>query len=175
MNELELDALTPVVLSDGDVIKIGELTSIVVELEDVRVEVNESDVRRNPRRKGWKLEVIDSTNELRLGKEVESKGKVRDRNKRGKVALEKIEVAEVKGINEVELARSKRVTRNTATKENGAKIELLRIENFGRRDPPRRRKGRKKEENEVGGMAKDHHNLGILSGNGLQNCEENLS
>lgn len=160
------------VLSDGDVIKIGELTSIVVELEDVRVEVNESDVRRNPRRKGWKLEVIDSTNEL----EDESKWKVRDRNKRGKVALEKIEVAEVKGINEVELARSKRVTRNTARKENGAKIELLRIENFGRRDPPRRRrKGRKKEENEVGGMAKDHHNLGILSGNGLQNCEENLS
>lgn len=171
MNELELDAFTPVVLSDGDVIKIGELTSIVVELEDVRVEVNESDVRRNPRRKGWKLEVIDSTNEL----EDESKWKVRDRNKRGKVALEKIEVAEVKGINEVELARSKRVTRNTARKENGAKIELLRIENFGRRDPPRRRKGRKKEENEVGGMAKDHHNLGILSGNGLQNCEENLS
>lgn len=171
MNELELDAFTPVVLSDGDVIKIGELTSIVVELEDVRVEVNESDVRRNPRRKGWKLEVIDSTNEL----EDESKWKVRDRNKRGKVALEKIEVAEVKGINEVELARSKRVTRNTARKENGAKIELLRIENLGRRDPPRRRKGRKKEENEVGGMAKDHHNLGFLSGNGLQNCEENLS
>lgn len=174
MNELELDAFTPVVLSDGDVIKIGELTSIVVELEDVRVEVNESDVRRNPRQKGWKLEVIDSTNELRLGKEDESKGKVRDRNKRGKVDLEKIEVAEVKGINEVELARSKRVTRNTARKENGAKIELLRIENLGRRDP-RRRKGRKKEENEVGGMAKDHHNLWILSGNGLQNCEENLS
>lgn len=174
LNKRELDPFTPVAISDGDVIKIGELTSIVVKLEDVRVEVEKGNVGRNPRRKCRNLEVTDSTNELRLGKDNESKGNVRGRNRKGKAALGENEVAQVKGINEVELVRSKRVTRSAATKENGVEIE-----NLGRRTPPRRN-GRKKEGNEVGGkekeikrsMKRDHHNLEILTGNKLQNSGE---
>lgn len=172
LNERVLEPFTPVALSDGDVIKIGGSTSIVVRLEVVRVGVEEGNVRRRiPRRKGRHLEMIDLTNESPLGKEDESKGNFR-------------------------------VTRSAASKANGVQIELLEAENLGRRAGSRRNGRKKEEngvpdaeemvsltqdevqerpsctENEDGGKGKGtkrntkkDHALEISSGNELQNSD----
>ncbi|KAI3459480.1 hypothetical protein Pfo_016143 [Paulownia fortunei] len=73
LNGAQLEPSEPAVLSDGDVIKIGEQTSIKVKFEVNRGEneVNSRNVRRNARRRvrnpAGELGVIDEDSELGLG------------------------------------------------------------------------------------------------------------
>ncbi|CAN4127678.1 unnamed protein product [Withania somnifera] len=60
LNKIAIDPSRPTKLTDGDVIKIGEETSIKVKIEGMEV-----DTRRNTRRKG--LGVIDENRELGFG------------------------------------------------------------------------------------------------------------
>ncbi|CAN4077998.1 unnamed protein product [Withania somnifera] len=60
LNKIPIDPVRPTKLTDGDVIKIGEETSIKVKIEEMEV-----DTRRNTRRKG--LGVIDENRELGFG------------------------------------------------------------------------------------------------------------
>lgn len=198
LNERLLEPFSPVALSDGDIIKIGELTSIAVKLVEVRVRVEEKNARTKiPRRKGRNLEVVDLTNDSPLGKGDERKGNVRGRNTRGKAAVQRNEVAEVKGNSkmEMEAGTSNMVTQSGAGKENGGPIELLEVEHLGRRARSKRNVRKKEDnggqdaeemaslmkdqvreapscaENEVGGTGKDH-DLEILGGNEVQNKDK---
>ncbi|KAL2530334.1 FHA domain-containing protein-like [Forsythia ovata] len=76
LNDTQLEPSEPSVLSDGDVVKIGELTSIIVKFEvtGCEGEDNIGKTRRNPRRgaagRGQRmveLMVIDEDSELGLG------------------------------------------------------------------------------------------------------------
>ncbi|KAL2463563.1 FHA domain-containing protein [Forsythia ovata] len=75
-NDTQLEPSEPSVLSDGDVVKIGELTSIIVKFDvtGCKGEDNIGKTRRNPRRgtagRGQRmveLMVIDEDSELGLG------------------------------------------------------------------------------------------------------------
>ncbi|KAL0433441.1 UNVERIFIED_CONTAM: FHA domain-containing protein [Sesamum latifolium] len=73
LNDVRLEQSEPTVLSDGDVIKIGEQTSINVkfEVDGAENEVGSRNLRRNTRRRGKnqvaELVVIDEDSELGLG------------------------------------------------------------------------------------------------------------
>ncbi|MCD7446928.1 hypothetical protein HAX54_018899 [Datura stramonium] len=81
LNTIAIDPSRPTKLTDGDIIKIGELTSIKVKIEDMEVDPVEGidpkckNTRRNTRRKATAsetsvkgLEVIDENREFGLGK-----------------------------------------------------------------------------------------------------------
>ncbi|KAL7124075.1 hypothetical protein ABFS83_14G024400 [Erythranthe nasuta] len=73
LNDVQLDPSEPAVLSEGDVIKLGEQTTINVrfEVSGGENEGSSAHVRRNARRgvrnQVEKLEVLDENSELRLG------------------------------------------------------------------------------------------------------------
>ncbi|KAL7081209.1 hypothetical protein ACP275_14G025300 [Erythranthe tilingii] len=73
LNDVQLDPSEPAVLSEGDVIKLGEQTTIKVrfEVSGGENEGSSGHVRRNARRgvrnQVEKLEVLDENSELRLG------------------------------------------------------------------------------------------------------------
>ncbi|KAI5658237.1 hypothetical protein M9H77_27030 [Catharanthus roseus] len=151
LNGETLDPFTPVDLSDGDVVKIGEETSIVVRFEDVGVDGEESKVRRNPPRgRGRKPKAVDE--------DIENKENVRVRTRRGKAALQNNQVEEGKGFGE----GSNRVTRSAAMNIDRFEGESGEMENLGRKACSRRNGGKKQEK---------------LDENGVQDAEEkeNLS
>ncbi|KAM7485224.1 hypothetical protein LguiA_001233 [Lonicera macranthoides] len=70
LNGTKLSPTAPSGLSDGDTIKLGEFTSIKVQIE---IDRNNNQLRMNPRRRGAKLELATENSELGLGKNEEQK------------------------------------------------------------------------------------------------------
>ncbi|CAI9762712.1 unnamed protein product [Fraxinus pennsylvanica] len=93
LNDAQLEPAEPCVLSDGDVVKIGEMTSIRVKFEETGREGggNVGKTRRNPRRgaaaqgqKVVELAVIDEDSELGIDDRLGDRNNLRGRDRSGK-------------------------------------------------------------------------------------------
>lgn len=161
LNSNDLEPFSQVQLSDGDTIKLGEYTSIKVQIRAV-VEAEEGKVRRNPPRlRGGKLEFVGENvnNENERGEMVKEKGgEVSDSNEGDNGKME----------NFGKKGNLKR-TRNKNNKEgiwedkNGVE-NVFEIGNMGRDEAvvkPRPRRGRGVKNEEILGVCMDsNQNVG---------------
>ncbi|KAM3263700.1 FHA domain-containing protein [Capsicum annuum] len=148
LNKIAIDPSRPTKLNNGDVIKIGEETSIKVGIEGMRVDLGENR-RRNTRRKG--LGVIDEDKELGFGNGgignvgVGLKRTTRS-SKRGKNEAGNVDEVESFSVFEGTTRRT-RGSRKVESVKNGVdnvnEAENVDVEREGKRCP--RRTGRSKE------------------------------
>ncbi|XP_071722682.1 uncharacterized protein [Rutidosis leptorrhynchoides] len=169
LNEVQLSPLTPVDLNDGDMLKIGEYTSIMVKIVDSVGEENlKSKSRRNPTRRGRAknpvveeeiskgLERVDVGEESRLQQSPEKQ--VGMEKLKIKVELETEEVLDDNTITQVEVNRLEMdggVVESVVVRDNEAETMDQEkgneeVQKKTRGKPPRRGRGRGRGRGRVG-------------------------
>ncbi|XP_073132461.1 FHA domain-containing protein At4g14490-like [Henckelia pumila] len=151
-NGSQLEPSAPAVLTDGDVISIGEATTIRVEFEvsGGGSECNSENVRRNPRRRGKNgrvdLGVIDENSELgRDGNDQENRLDLK-----GRCVIGEVEVLGDSNRNLVAENEGKvtgRRTRGSKARELGNEVEEVVALEISRKASLRRPKASRKNEN----------------------------
>ncbi|XP_027073927.1 FHA domain-containing protein At4g14490 [Coffea arabica] len=169
LNGNGLEPFSSVQLSDGDAIKIGEYTSIQVEIR-ATVEAEEIKVRRNPtRRRAGKLGVVDESSELRFGEKNEDNENGRCQMGKGEGVLEISEVLGSKDLNEGDnekmdnLGRKENLRRTRSKNKEGTLEDKIGVGNVGGNENVGRGEAVAKLRLRRGRRAKKEEGLGVCA------------